>query len=104
MEFPDSVIAGFTEVLHEFTLFLDPDRASVVMGVHLERNESQRIEAGWHGDRHVVGRLHRWTGDIGAGAHAHVGHVVIDDPASYGIEESKSMHVRGQPEGVAASD
>ena len=52
-------------------------RAGVVMGIHLERYQAQRVETRRLDDRHVICRSNRRAGDVGAGADAQIGNAVL---------------------------
>ena len=43
----------------------EEDLPGMIVGVDLEGDYFERVEGWWVDDWHVVGRHHRWTGDVG---------------------------------------
>ena len=66
VEFTNAVVSGFTKVWMQSTVLFVMDAPRVVVGVDLEWHQTQSIEAGRLGNRHVVGGPHGGARHIGS--------------------------------------
>jgi hypothetical protein len=102
VEFFDPFVSRFTKVFLHRAVREDVKTSGKVMGIDLERHQTDGLETRRLNDGHVVGRLNRGARDVGPRANAQI----RDSRAnaiSYGANDIVLVERMEQSEGVAAA-